>query len=310
MKTSCDFCLNDFGASEEKRNLFHPFRPRPSLVTWSTNGGVTLKYLVYPAKGSALLLLLLQLLPTSLRPPQGKPLALKSFYLKCIMFRLSQGVPPPPAAFASPPGSTYSASPRSSYAGLPPPAARPPPPYRAPPPDPVQARPLPSRPSESALTSPPPPAPPKRSAAAAINVPPLLPPVAISSSPPPLPRRHPSDVGSAPSRDRSNSQDPSSSSSTRISDSQQPSPTDSGFTEDSKSFSEPLGHGRSKSYGNLTVEREDEVLTQAVSLDQVSHVLFLRTILRLSKRISFQLKASKLQKLLVTAGQPALLNEP
>jgi len=76
-------------------------------------------------------------------------------------------------------------------------------------------------------------------------------------------------VGSAPSRDRSNSQDPSSSSSTRISDSQQPSPTDSGFTEDSKSFSEPLGHGRSKSYGNLTVEREDEVLTQAVSLDQL-----------------------------------------
>ena len=191
-----------------------------------------------------------------------------------ILARLSQGVPPPPAAFASPPGSTYSASPRSSYAGLPPPhsglpppAARPPPPYRAPPPDPVQARPLPSRPSESALTSPPP-APPKRSAPAANNVPPLLPPVAISSSPPPLPRRHPSDVGSAPPRDRSNSQDPS-----RISDSQQPSPTDSGFTEDSKSFSEPLGHGRSKSYGNLTVEREDEVLTQAVSLDQVSQVL-------------------------------------
>merc|ERR1719237_2051958 len=96
----------------------------------------------------------------------------------------------------------------------------------------------------------------------------MLPPVAISSSPPPLPRRHPSDVGSAPPRDRSNSQDPSSSS-TRISDSQQPSPTDSGFTEDSKSFSDPLGHGRSKSYGNLTVEREDEVLTQAVSLDQL-----------------------------------------
>ena len=191
--------------------------------------------------------------------------------LPCILARLSQGVPPPPAAFASPPGSTYSASPRSSYAGLPPPAARPPPPYRAPPPDPVQSRPLPSRPSESALTSPPP-APPKRSAAAANNVPPMLPPVAISSSPPPLPRRHPSDVGSAPPRDRSNSQDPSSSS-TRISDSQQPSPTDSGFTEDSKSFSEPLGHGRSKSFGNLTVEREEEVLTQAVSLDQVSQVL-------------------------------------
>lgn len=188
--------------------------------------------------------------------------------VQCIFARLSQGVPPPPAAFASPPGSTYSASPRSSYAGLPPPAARPPPPYRAPPLDPVQSRPLPSRPSESALTSPPP-APPKRSAAAGNNVPPMLPPVAISSSPPPLPRRHPSDVGSVPPRDRSNSQDPSSSS-TRISDSQQPSPTDSGFTEDSKSFSEPLGHGRSKSYGNLTVEREDEVLTQAVSLDQVS----------------------------------------
>merc|ERR1711997_220605 len=72
--------------------------------------------------------------------------------------------------------------------------------------------------------------------------------------------------GSAPPRDRSNSQDPSSS--TRISDCQQPSPTDSGFTEDSKSFSEPL-QGRSKSYGNLTVERENEVLTQAVSLDQL-----------------------------------------
>ena len=185
--------------------------------------------------------------------------------------RLSQGVPPP-AAFASPPGSTYSPSPRSSYAGLPlqsglPPAsARPPPPYRAPPPDPVQARPLPSRPAEPVLCSPPP-APPKRSASG--GGPPLLPPVAISSSPPPLPRRHPSDVGSAPPRDRSNSQDPSSS--TRISDCQQPSPTDSGFTEDSKSFSEPL-QGRSKSYGNLTVERENEVLTQAVSLDQVSQV--------------------------------------
>ena len=240
------------------------------MVTWTTKGGVTLKYLAYLARGSALLLLLLQLLPISLRPPQGKPLALKFCKQKCILNRLSQGVPPPPAAFASPPGSTYSASPRSSYAGLPPPAARPPPPYRAPPPDPVQARPLPSRPSESTLTSPPP-APPKRSAAVANNVPPLLPPVAISSSPPPLPRRHPSDVGSAPPRDRSNSQDPSSSS-TRILDSQQPSPTDSGFTEDSKSFSEPLGHGRSKSYGNLTVEREDEVLTQAVSLDQVSQV--------------------------------------
>merc|ERR1719430_1692949 len=37
--------------------------------------------------------------------------------------RLSQGVPPPPAAFASPPGSSYSPSPRSSYAALPPPPA-------------------------------------------------------------------------------------------------------------------------------------------------------------------------------------------
>lgn len=192
--------------------------------------------------------------------------------------RLGQGVPPPPAAFASPPGSSYSPSPRSSYAalpphpGLPPPAARPPPPYRAPPPDPVQSRPLPSRPSASALTSPPP-APPKRSATGTTNnVPPQLPPVAISSSPPPLPRRHPSDVGSAPPRDRSNSQEHPSGGSTRISESQQPSPTDSGFTEDSKSFAEPL-QGRSKSYGNLTAEREDEVLTQAASLDQVSQVL-------------------------------------
>jgi len=188
--------------------------------------------------------------------------------------RLGQGVPPPPAAFASPPGSSYSPSPRSSYAalpphpGLPPPAARPPPPYRAPPPDPVQSRPLPSRPSASALTSPPP-APPKRSATGTTNnVPPQLPPVAISSSPPPLPRRHPSDVGSAPPRDRSNSQEHPSGGSTRISESQQPSPTDSGFTEDSKSFAEPL-QGRSKSYGNLTAEREDEVLTQAASLDQL-----------------------------------------
>ena len=76
-------------------------------------------------------------------------------------------------------------------------------------------------------------------------------------------------MGSAPPRDRSNSQEHPSGGSTRISESQQPSPTDSGFTEDSKSFAEPL-QGRSKSYGNLTVEREDEVLTQAASLDQVS----------------------------------------
>ena len=91
MKTSCDFCLNDFDQSAEKRNLYHPFRPRPSLVTWSTNGGVTLKYLVYPAKGSALLLLLLQLLPTSLRPPQGKPLALKTFLTEMHLVQVESG---------------------------------------------------------------------------------------------------------------------------------------------------------------------------------------------------------------------------
>eukprot|EP00092_Neocalanus_flemingeri_P004551 GFUD01004901.1.p1 GENE.GFUD01004901.1~~GFUD01004901.1.p1 ORF type:complete len:915 (-),score=199.65 GFUD01004901.1:565-3309(-) len=217
----------------------------------------------------------------------------------------------PPNSYTSPPNNfaagsprasiapPFSNSPRNSYAALPLSSsqsssssisARPPPPYRAPPPDPIQHRPLPDRPKETHRTRP-----------AELNLPTrpadsVLPPVPMKAAqndspppppkrtvpsesnhvPPPLPRRPPPTTSLQPidtgHTHRSRSQ--STNLPSKISESQ-PSPTDSGFTEDSSKFSEslmPKNISLSKSFGNLTVEDDEEKFSKmesSISLDNL-----------------------------------------